>query len=234
MPTPHISADSADFAPDVLMPGDPYRARHIAEKFFDNPTLVTEVRGILGYTGTYQGRPVSVLASGMGVPSISIYATELARVFGVQRIIRVGTVGAIQDYLEVGDVVAASSAHTNSMVSTQLAPGVTLAPAPSFDLLRKAVDYGDTSDKTIHVGPMFTSDLFYGTGTGDDVIGHLKRLGALGVEMEAAGLYTVAMREGIEALMLGTISDKPGSDMTALERETIFEDVVTFALEALA
>jgi purine-nucleoside phosphorylase len=232
MATPHISAEPGDFAPDVLMPGDPYRARHIAESFLDDPVLVTEVRGILGYTGTHQGRPISVLASGMGIPSITIYATELARFYGVRRIIRVGTVGAIDPELEVGDVVAASSAHTNSSLSSIPVPGVSLSPAPSFKLLRKAVEYGENSGKSIQVGPVFTSDLFYGGGT--DVIPGLRELGTLGVEMEAAGLYTVAMREHIEALMLGTISDKPGSDMTAHERETIFADVVSFALEALA
>ncbi|WP_130840440.1 purine-nucleoside phosphorylase [Corynebacterium neomassiliense] len=232
MATPHISAEPGDFAPDVLMPGDPYRARHIAETFFDDAELVTEVRGILGYTGTYQGRPVSVMASGMGIPSITIYATELARFYAVKRIIRVGTVGAIDPDLQIGDVVAASSAHTNSSLSSSVVPGVTLSSAPSFSLLRRAVEYGDRSGKPIKVGPVFTSDLFYGGGT--DVIPGLLEIGTLGVEMEAAGLYTVAMREHIEALMLGTISDKPGNDMTAHERETIFADVVNFALEALA
>ncbi|MFT4233630.1 MAG: purine-nucleoside phosphorylase [Microbacterium sp.] len=232
MATPHISAEPGDFAPDVLMPGDPRRAKLIAETFFDSPRLVTEVRGILGYTGAYQGRAVSVLASGMGIPSVSIYATELARFYDVKRIIRVGTIGALQPYLELGDVIAASSAHTTSSLSTSIVPGVALSPAPSFALLRKAVEFGEANGRTIHVGPMLTSDLFYGGGP--NPVDALREMGTLGVEMEAAGLYTVGMREGIETLMLGTVSDKPGQDMTAAERETTFADMVEFALGALA
>lgn len=230
MATPHISAEPGDFAPDVLMPGDPRRAKLIAETFFDSPRLVTEVRGILGYTGTVEGRPVSVLASGMGIPSLSIYATELARHYGVKRIIRVGTIGALQPWLELGDVIAASSAHTNSSLTSGWVPSVTFSHAPSFSLLRKAVEYGETSGKTIHVGPLFTTDQFYNPDT--TVVPKLIEYGTLGVDMEAAGLYAVGLKEGFETLMVGTISDKPGQDMTAAERETTFADMVSFGLAA--
>ena len=232
MATPHIGAEKGDLAPDVLMPGDPRRARLIAETFFDSPRLVTEVRGILGYTGTVEGRPVSVLASGMGVPSMAIYATELARFYGVTRIVRVGTIGAIAPQLRLGDVVAASSAHTNSALTAGWVPGVSISSAPSFALLRRAVEHGEATGKPLHVGPLFTSDSFYGTDA--SVVPALIGLGTLGIDMEAAGLYAVALREGIEALMLGTVSDLPGAEMTAAERETTFADMVSFALAALA
>jgi purine-nucleoside phosphorylase len=230
--TPHIGAEKGDFAPDVLMPGDPRRAQLIAETFFDSPRLVTEVRGILGYTGTFEGRPVSVLASGMGMPSMAIYATELARSYGVARIVRVGTIGAMAPQLRLGDVVAASSAHTNSAMTSGWVPGVTFSHAPSFALLRRAVEHGERTGKTLHVGPLFTTDSFYNPDTG--VVPALAQYGTLGVDMEAAGLYAVALKESFEALMLGTVSDLPGEEMSAAERETTFADMVSFALAALA
>lgn len=232
MATPHIGAESGAFAPDVLMPGDPRRAKLIAETFFDSPTLVTEVRGILGYTGTYNGKPVSVMASGMGMPSAAIYATELARFYGVERIVRVGTIGAIAEYLQLGDVVAASAAHTNSAMTSGWVPSVSLSLAPDFGLLRKAVEYGEASGKTIHVGPLFTTDQFYNPDT--TVVPTLKKYGTIGVEMEAAGLYAVAAKEGFKALMIGTISDKPGEEMDAETREKTFAGMVSFALAAFA
>lgn len=231
MATPHIGADAGAFAPDVLMPGDPRRAKLIAETFFDDPQLVTEVRGILGYTGSFNGKPISVLASGMGMPSMAIYATELARFYDVTRIIRVGTIGGIAPYLKLGDVVAASAAHTNSNMTTGWVPGVTLSHAPSFGLLRKAVEHGEATGKTIHVGPLFTTDSFYNPDTA--LVDNLLTYGTIGIDMEAAGLYAVALKEKFEALMVGTISDLPGSEMTAAEREATFADMVSFALAAL-
>lgn len=231
MATPHIAAEPGDFSPDVLMPGDPRRAKLIAETFFTAPALVTEVRGILGYTGTYEGRPVSVLASGMGVPSLAIYATELARHYGVRRIVRVGTVGALHPDLQLGDVIAASCAHTNSAMTAGWVPEVSLSHAPSFALLRSAVEGAEAAGKRLRVGPVFTTDQFYNPDT--TVVPKLLEYGTLGVEMEAAGLYAVALKEGFEALMLGTISDKPGQDMTAAERESTFADMVAVALGAL-
>lgn len=232
MATPHISADEGAFAPDVLMPGDPRRAKRIAEAFFDDPVLVTEVRGILGYTGTYEGRPVSVLASGMGIPSMAIYATELARFYGAKRLIRVGTIGAIAPQLDLGDVIAASVAHTNSALTDPWIPGVTMSHGPSFALLRAAAASAERANARLHVGPLFTSDSFYGTDPA--VVPALLDVGTLGIDMEAAGLYAIAAREGIEALMLGTVSDLPGKEMSAQQREETFADMVAIALGALA
>ena len=232
MATPHISAENGDFAPDVLMPGDPRRAKLIAETFFDSPKLVTEVRGILGYTGTFNGKPVSVLASGMGMPSLAIYATELARHFGVKRIVRVGTIGGMAPFLKLGDVIAASSAHTNSAMTTGWVPNVALSNAPDFTLLRRAVEYGETTGKTIHVGPLFTTDSFYNPDP--NLRTALLEYGTLGVDMEAAGLYAVALKEKFAALMVGTISDLPDVEMTAAEREATFADMVSFGLAAFA
>ncbi|MFT4044904.1 MAG: purine-nucleoside phosphorylase [Gordonia sp. (in: high G+C Gram-positive bacteria)] len=232
MPTPHIAAAEGDFAADVLMPGDPKRAARIAESLLDDAVLVTDVRGILGYTGNYQGRRVSVMASGMGMPSLAIYATELARFYGVRRIIRVGTVGALQPHVKIGEVIAASCAHTDSAFTASWVPGVSLSAAPSFTLLNRAFEYARDTGETIHVGPVFTSDHFYGVD--ETVVPALAKLGTIAVDMEAAGLYAVAQREAIEALMLGTVSDKSGeTNMTALERETTFATVARIALEAL-
>ena len=230
MATPHIGAEEGDFAPDVLMPGDPRRAKLIAETFFDSPRLVTEVRGILGYTGTFEGRPVSVLASGMGMPSMAIYSTELARFYGVKRIVRVGTIGGIAPYLELGDVIACSAAHTNSAMTSGWIPGVTMSHAPAFGLLRKAVEYGEETGKRIHVGALFTTDSFYNPDT--ELVPGLLTYGTIGIDMEAAGLYAVARKESFEALMVGTVSDLPGSEMTAAEREATFENMVSFGLAA--
>lgn len=232
MPTPHIGAPEGAFAPDVLMPGDPRRAKLIAESLFDGAELVTEVRGILGYTGTYRGRPVSVLASGMGIPSMAIYATELIRFYGVRRIIRVGTVGAMDPALELGDVVAASSAHTNSSFAATWVPGVHVSLAPSFELLSKAADAARRTGRAMRVGPVLTTDSFYYSDPANR--GLLASLGTIGVDMEAAGLYGVGMREGAETLMLGTVSDKPGAAMSADERERLFTHMTTIALESLA
>lgn len=233
MPTPHIAASEGDFAPHVLMPGDPRRAKLIAETFFEAPRLVTEVRGILGYTGTYRGVPVSVMASGMGMPSISIYATELVRHYGVTRIVRVGTVGAMQERIGLGDVVAASSAHTDSAMSAHRIPGIHVSHAPSFGLLRAAVEHGEATSRSLHVGPVLTTDAFYNDQ--HEAREKLAAYGTLAVEMEAAGLYAVAAEHGVEALMLGTVSDHLllAEQLTAAERETTFVDMVSFALSAI-
>jgi purine-nucleoside phosphorylase len=233
MPTPHISAAPGDFAPRVIMPGDPRRARLIAERYFEQPRLVTEVRGILGFTGRFRGEPVSVLASGMGMPSMSIYATELAREYGVTRIVRTGTIGGAQDHLGLGDVIAASSAHTDSAMSQLRVPGVNMSHAPTFSLLRAAVEHGERTGTLLHVGPVFTTDAFY---QGDPAIAKgLVALGTLGFEMEAAALYAVALAEGIESLTLCTVSDHVYKTelMSAQERENRFDDIMGFAFAAI-
>ncbi|WP_062378961.1 purine-nucleoside phosphorylase [Demequina pelophila] len=233
MATPHISAPDGAFAPDILLPGDPRRATRIAETFLDDAALVTEVRGILGYTGTYQGRPMSVMATGMGMPSATIYTTELIRHYGVRRLLRVGTVGGIHMDLQLGDVVAASAAHTDSAMTAHRIPGVHYSHAPSFALLRAAADHADEAGTALRVGPVLTSDAFYHPD--ETLVPRLAAYGTLAVEMEAAGLYAVAAAEGVEALMVGTVSDHvvKGEYLDADEREKTFAAMVSVALGAL-
>jgi len=238
MPTPHISADPGDFAPDVLMPGDPRRARHIAETVLDDARLVTQVRGILGFTGTVDGRPVSVLASGMGIPSISIYATELFRFYGVKRIIRIGTAGGMATHLDLGDVVIASAAHTDSAVSANRIPGIHYSHAPSFALAAAAAQAAGlrpgAAPDGVHVGAVLSSDVFYADRPETTAL--LVKHGTLAVEMEAAGLYAVANAEGGEALAICTISDLLFRDasLPADERELLFDRAVALAVSAFA
>lgn len=234
MATPHIAAEPGEIAPLVLMPGDPQRARRIAEEFLEDAQLVSQVRGIGTWTGTHDGVPMSVTASGMGIPSISIYATELFRFYGVRRICRVGTCGSISPDVKVRDVVIASHAHTNSNVSTLFVPDVTLSLAASFGMLRAAVDAAAADGLTAHVGPVFSSDFFY-LGR-DDVVAGLTAVGTLGIEMEAAALYGCAAREKGEALTVLTVSDNllDGSgDLSAEERETTFHQALGVAAAAL-
>lgn len=235
MATPHIAAEPGDIAPLVLMPGDPKRAARIAEQFLDDAKLVSEVRGIGCWTGTYQGTPMSVMASGMGIPSIEIYATELYRFYGVKRIVRVGTCGAFGGDVKVRDVVIATAAHTNSAVGTLLVPGVTLSLTASYPLLRGAMDAAaSATDANVHAGPVYCSDHFYLARP--EIISGLAKLGTLAVEMESAGLYAVAAAEGGEALTVLTASDHlfDGSgDMDADERETRFAASVRIAAAAL-
>ena len=230
MATPHLAAEPGDFAPSVLMPGDPRRARRIADEYLDDARLVTEVRGILGFTGTHGGRPLSVLASGMGGPSIAIYATELARFYGVTRIVRVGTAGGLQPGMPLGSVVAVSVAHTDSAMTARWVPGVALGAAPSFRLLRAAVD----ADPGVRVGPVFSSDTFYADD--DDRMPALAALGTLAVEMEAATLYAVGARERIETLAVLTVTDDltTGQRLDADARETGFAAAARLALAAVA
>jgi purine-nucleoside phosphorylase len=233
MATAHIGAEPGEIAPLVLMPGDPRRARRIAEDFLADARLVTEVRGIEGYTGTFRGTSMSVLASGMGVPSMIIYATELFRFYGVRRIVRVGTAGALTRQVDVRDVVVASATHTDSSLSRLLVDGVTLSFAPSYALLRAADDAARRHTGALHVGPVLTSDHFYLQRPA--VLDALESHGALAVEMEAAGLYATASREGGEALAVLTISDhiRTGAALTAQERETCFGRMVDIAAAAL-
>lgn len=234
MATPHIACEPGDIAPLVIMPGDPKRAERIAKEYLSDARLVSDVRGIGAWTGTFDGVPMTAMASGMGVPSLSIYATELFAQYGVERICRVGTCGGISSKVKVKDVVVAVSAHTNSAVSTIDVPGLNLAPAASFDMLRGAVDQARNAGRTVHVGSVYTSDFFYSSRP--DIVPALDRLGTLGVEMEAAGLYACAAAHGKEALAVLTVSDhlKDGSaDLTAEERETMFADSLLAAVAGL-
>lgn len=232
MTTPHIAAQPGDFAPAVLMPGDPKRAARMAAQLMPDARQVTNVRGIGGYTGTYQGKPLSVMASGMGQPSISIYATELYRYFGVERIIRVGTAGGLSPEVKAGDVVIAIGAHTDSAINTTLCPGIQFSATASWTLLKAAVEAaGD--DPTVRVAPIVSRDHFYGTPPEQNK--RLAELGTMGVEMEAAALYGIAADLGKEALAILTISDHlfdESQNMSPEERETKFQKSLTLAVAA--
>ena len=234
MATPHIACEPGDIAPLVIMPGDPKRAERIAKTRMENVRLVSDVRGIGAWTGTIDGVEMTAMASGMGVPSLSIYANELYSQYGVKRIARVGTCGGIADKAAVRDVIIASSAHTNSAVSTIDIPGVTLSLAASYDMLRGAVDHDRAGERNVHVGAVYTSDFFYSSRM--DIVPALDKLGVLGVEMEAAGLYACALTHGAEALTVLTVSDhlKNGAgDLSSEERETLFQGALDAALAGL-
>ncbi|RII42902.1 purine-nucleoside phosphorylase [Galactobacter valiniphilus] len=233
MTTPHISAEPGDFAPLVLMPGDPRRARLIAQTFFTSPRLVTEVRGIEGYTGTVNGTEVSVLASGMGMPSMSIYATELIRFYGAKRIVRVGTAGGMAPEVQLGELVIASAAHTDSSMAAFRVPGVHFSHAPAFSLLERAVSTAREQGIAHRVGPIFSSDTFYSDRP--EQTAALAAHGTLAVEMEAAALYGIAAAEGVEALAVCNVTDHLLREeaMSSEERETRFEPMVEVALGAL-
>ncbi|MEZ5379966.1 MAG: purine-nucleoside phosphorylase [Acidimicrobiales bacterium] len=233
MPTPHISAHAGDYAPTVLMPGDPLRARYIAEHFLDEPRLVTEVRNMLGYTGTFQGMPVSVQGSGMGVPSFQIYATELIKDYGVEQIIRVGSCGALADSLQLGDVVLGIGAGTDSTVNRMRLGGRDFAAVADYTLLSNAVASAERLGLHPVVGTIFTSDFFYDPN--DDTFALLERYGFLAVEMEAAGLYGLAAEYGIRSLAICTVSDhiKRGEAMSSEDRQHSFDDMIRCTLESL-
>lgn len=230
IPTPHITAKIGDFAPTVLMPGDPLRSKFIAETFLENPVLVNNVRGVHGYTGTYNGKKVSVMASGMGMPAIGIYSYELFNFYGVENIIRIGSAGMISQKLKVRDIVAGMSAYTNSSFGKQFGFDGNLAPACDFDLLMKAVEAGKKIGQELVCGPVYSSDCFYDES---EPLGKLQKLGVLAVEMEAAALYLNAARAGKKALALLTISDNPftGEGLSAEDRQNTFTQMMKIALE---
>ena len=232
IPTPHINAPEGAFAPTVLMPGDPLRSRFIAENFLENAVLVNNVRGVQGYTGEYKGKRVSVMASGMGMPSIGIYSFELFNCYGVENIIRVGTAGALTDRLKLRDVVAGMSAYTDSNYGAQFAFSGTLAPCCSYKLLSAAVAAAEVMGQPIVPGPIYSSDAFYGQG-GYKSTPILQQLGVLCVEMEAYALYLNAAAAGKNALSLLTISDSlvTGESLAAEERQTTFTRMMEIALE---
>lgn len=229
-PTPHIAAKPGDFAETVLMPGDPLRSKFIAETFLENPVLVNNTRGVQGYTGTYKGKRVSVMASGMGMPSIGIYSYELFNFYDVKNIIRVGTAGVVRPDLKVRDIVIGQGACTNSNYVNQFDLPGTFSPICSYELLKKAVDAAEKLGVTPVVGNLYSSDAFY-----DDSMGLSKwqKMGVLAVEMEAAALYMNAARAGKNALAICTISDNPftGEVTTAEERQMTFTKMMEIALE---
>ena len=229
-PTPHIAAKPGDFAETVLMPGDPLRSKFIAETFLENPVLVNNTRGVQGYTGTYKGKRVSVMASGMGMPSIGIYSYELFNFYDVKNIIRVGTAGVIRPDLKVRDIVIGQGACTNSNYANQFDLPGSYAPICSYELLKKAVDAAEALGVTPVIGNLYSSDAFY-----DDSMGLSKwqKMGVLAVEMEAAALYMNAARAGKNALAICTISDNPftGEVTTAEERQMTFTKMMEIALK---
>ncbi|MCB0463627.1 MAG: purine-nucleoside phosphorylase [Flavobacteriaceae bacterium] len=227
----HIEAKKGDIAETILLPGDPLRAKWIAETFLENPVCFNRVRNMFGYTGTYNGKKVSVMGTGMGVPSISIYAHELINEFGVKNLIRVGSAGSYQKEVKIRDVVLAMAASSNSGVNELRFGGADYAPTASFELFIKAVEIAKKKQIDIKAGNVFTSDEFYA----DDFESYKKwsKFGVLCVEMEAAGLYTVAAKHNVNALAILTISDSlvSGERTTSKERETTFKNMVKIALE---
>lgn len=231
MATPHILANKEDFAKTVLMPGDPLRSKFIAENFLEDAKLVNNVRGIHGYTGLYRGKRVSVHASGMGIPSIGIYSWELFNFFDVENIIRVGSAGAFHDDLKLMDIVAAMGASTDSNFVHQFNLKGHFAPIADYKLLSTAVKAAESMGKEIKVGNIFSSDNFYDDGS--DGAEQWKKMGILGVEMEAAGLYMNAARSGKRALCICTISDHifKKEELSPEDRQTSFKDMINIALE---
>ena len=227
----HIEAKKGDIAETILLPGDPLRAKWIAETFLENPFCFNKVRGMLGYTGTYDGKRVSVMGTGMGVPSISIYAHELIAEYKVKNLIRVGSAGSYQKHVKIRDVVFAMAASSNSGVNELRFGGADYAPTANFELFQKAVDTAKTKNIFIKAGNVFTSDEFYA----DDFESYKKwsKFGVLCVEMETAGLYTIAAKHDVNALSILTISDSlvTGERTTSKERETTFKDMIAIALE---
>ena len=233
LPTPHIAATEKDaFAKTVLMPGDPLRAKYIAENFLENAVLVNNTRGAQGYTGYYKGKKVSVMASGMGMPSIGIYSYELFNFYDVDTIIRVGSAGAISPALHLRDVVFGMGACTNSAYADQYRLAGTFAPIADYGTLQNAVKAAEKLGTKPYIGNLLSSDTFY-----DDAnsLAEWQKMGVLAIEMECAALYMNAARSGKKALAICTISDCPlsgGEECTALEREQTFNKMIEIALEA--
>ncbi|MDF0725662.1 purine-nucleoside phosphorylase [Cytobacillus sp. S13-E01] len=227
----HIGAKQNEIAETILLPGDPLRAKYIAETFLEGATCYNEVRGMLGYTGTYKGEKISVQGTGMGVPSISIYINELMQSYGVQNLIRVGTCGAIQKDVKVRDVIIAMSASTDSAMNRLTFGGVDYAPTASFPLLKKAYDTGVAKGLNLKVGNVFTSDMFYNDNS---ELEKWAKYGILAIEMETAALYTLASKFERNALSILTVSDHilTGEETTAEERQTTFNDMIEVALNA--
>ncbi|MFD0049480.1 purine-nucleoside phosphorylase [Actinomycetes bacterium NPDC127524] len=229
----HIGAKENEIAETVLLPGDPLRAKYIAETFLEDAKLYNEVRNMFGYTGTYKGKRVSVQGTGMGVPSISIYVNELISSYNVQNLIRVGTAGAIQKDVKVRDVILAMSSSTDSQMNRMAFGGIDYAPTADFDLLRKAYDAGLKKGLRLKAGNVFTADQFYNDNAD---LEKLARYQILAIEMETTALYTIAAKFGRKALSVLTVSDHilTGEETTAEERQTTFNEMIEVALEAAA
>ena len=230
--TVHIGADPGDIAPTVLMPGDPMRAKWAAETFLDGAVQINGVRGMLGFTGSWKGHPVTIQGSGMGMPSLSIYANELIRDFDAQTLIRIGSCGAMQSHVGLRDIVLAMTSSVVGSPSSSLFREVNFAPAADFGLLVAAHSAAVQAGATVHVGGIYSSDTFYAERPDLDEV--MVRHGILAVEMEAAELYTLAARYGRRALAVLTVSDhlQTGAALPSADRERSFSDMITIALEA--
>lgn len=230
MPTPHNNALKGDIAETVIMPGDPLRAKFIAENYLESPICYNEVRGMLGYTGTYKGIRISVQGSGMGMPSMGIYSWELFTEYDVKNIIRTGTAGAIADNVNLRDIIIAMSASTNSNFSSQYQLPGTYAPTASWEILSKAVEVTKGKNINYHVGNIFSSDTFYDDSNS---LSQWNKMNVLGIEMETAALYMNASRTGKNALCILTVSDCPlkGLSTSSEERQTSFRDMMEIALD---
>lgn len=229
----HIAAQPGEIAEKILLPGDPLRAKHIAEKFLDNPKCYNEVRGMLGYTGTYKGVPVSVQGTGMGMPSAAIYVNELVREYGVKKLIRVGTCGSIQKDVHVRDLVIAQAAATSSNIIRNDFPKHDFPQIADFDLLLKSYNLAQEKGFKIHVGNVLSDDVFYKDSM--DEVFRLGEHGVLGIEMEAAVIYYLAAKYQVQALAIMTVSDHilTGEETSSEERQETFDEMMIVALEAI-
>ena len=233
MATKHMNAAPGDFAETVLMPGDPLRAQYIADSYLDDARRVTDVRNMWGFTGQYKGHAVSVMAHGMGIPSASIYCTELITEYGVKRVIRVGSCGTSHPDVKLRDIIIGMGASTDSGVNRMRFGGYDLAALATFDLVRKAVAAAEQQGVRYHVGNLFSGDLFY---TPDpDMFEILAKYNVYGIEMEAAGIYPIAAEYDVEALAICTVSDDipSGAALSSAERQTTFDAMILVALETV-
>jgi purine-nucleoside phosphorylase len=233
MATKHMNAAPGDFAETVLMPGDPLRAQYIAETYMEDVRRVTDVRNMWGFTGTYKGAPVSVMAHGMGIPSVSIYCTELITEYNVKRVIRVGSCGTTHPDVKLRDIIIAMGASTDSNCNRMRFGGYDYAALASYDLVKKAVDAAEKNKVRYHVGNIFSADLFY---TPDpDMFAMMAKYNVYGVEMEAAGIYPIAAENDAEALAICTVSDDiiTGDALSSDERQTTFDEMILVALETV-
>jgi purine-nucleoside phosphorylase len=233
MPTPHNSAKPGDYAEAVLLPGDPLRAKWVAETFLKDAKLVNSVRNCLGYTGSWNGRPVSVQATGMGQPSLSIYVHELINEYGLKRLIRIGTCGGLSAKVKVRDLVIAQAASTDSTIVKDGFGPFSFAPIADFALLRSAAEKAEARGLSVHVGNLLSSDIFYHIEPGLEGYGRLPAHGVLGVEMESAALYVLAARFGVAALTICTMTDDliTGASIDAEARQSSLKDMVALALD---
>ncbi|MCG3864036.1 MULTISPECIES: purine-nucleoside phosphorylase [unclassified Photobacterium] len=231
MATPHINAEFGDFAEAVLMPGDPLRAQFIAETYLDDVKRVCDVRSMYGYTGTYKGQRISVMGHGMGIPSCSIYVHELIKDFGVKNIIRIGSCGAVHDDVKLMDVIIGMGASTDSKVNRIRFSNHDFAAIADYHLLETAVNQARSQNVPVRVGNVFSADLFYSPES--DLFDKMEKLGILGVDMEAAGIYGVAAELGAKALTILTVSDhiKRGEKLSAEDRQKSFNEMMNIALE---